>query len=90
MKRLEARIVGRVQMVMFRDFVRRKANKLGLAGMVKNEQDGSVFVVAEGREDALKMLAAYLRTGPMLARVDSADVRWLDAQGNFDGFRIVY
>ena len=52
-KEIEVIIRGRVQMVMFRDFTKRKAGSLGLTGTVKNLKDGSVCVVAQGDEDKL-------------------------------------
>ena len=38
-KQIECVIIGRVQLVMFRDFARRKARKLGIAGTVENLPD---------------------------------------------------
>ena len=49
-KRLECQVFGRVQLVMFRDFVTRKARARGIVGTVKNNPDGSVSVVAQGDE----------------------------------------
>ena len=60
-------ITGRVQGVGFRAFTRDAAAELGVSGWVKNCEDGSVELVAEGDVDAL---VARLREGPMLARVD--------------------
>ena len=53
MKRIECHIEGRVQMVMYRDFAMRKAKLLGLSGTVKNNDDGTVTLVAEGEEEQL-------------------------------------
>ena len=58
-KRLECRITGRVQLVMFRDFTQRKASSLGLFGTVENKKDGSVVVVAEGEESKLEQLLLF-------------------------------
>ena len=41
-ERLEVIVSGRVQMVMFRDFVQRKASSLKLVGEVQNLPDGTV------------------------------------------------
>jgi len=89
-KRLECYIFGRVQMVMFRDFARRKARKLKLAGTVKNLEDGSVFVAAEGEEEKLNAFLGYLKRGPVLARVERVEQKWLQATGEFSDFRILY
>ncbi|HET8574907.1 MAG TPA: acylphosphatase [Candidatus Paceibacterota bacterium] len=89
-KRIQCRITGRVQMVMFRDFTCRKARKLRLTGTVQNERDGSVRVVAEGEEDQLQKLIGLLHRGSVLSRVDDVEVEWLPATGEFLHFRIVF
>jgi acylphosphatase len=89
-KRLECNIVGRVQMVMFRDFVQRNATRLGLVGEVWNEEDGAVSLVAEGEEDALNTLHALVHRGPLLAHVESVQATWGAAVGAYSDFRIRY
>lgn len=77
-------------MVMFRDFARRKARSVGLTGTSKNEPDGSLTVIAEGEEEALKELIEHLHDGPVLSKVDKVEIKWSDATGQFDGFEIDY
>lgn len=89
-KCLEGIIYGRVQLVMFRDFVTRHAKKLGLAGRVKNNPDGTVWFVAEGDEEALRLLLERVRKGPMLSRVDRVEDTWKEATGQFSDFQIVF
>lgn len=90
MRELHAIISGRVQMVMFRDFTRRAARRLGLVGWVKNLRDGTVEVVAQGQAHALEELIAALHHGSMFSRVDSVDVEWREPIGQFQDFRITY
>ena len=68
------KIHGRVQGVGFRYSTYKKALSIGLKGYVKNLQDGSVFVEAEGDEDAMNEFIAWCRQGPPLARVTRLDV----------------
>ncbi|OGF58230.1 hypothetical protein A3B05_00740 [Candidatus Giovannonibacteria bacterium RIFCSPLOWO2_01_FULL_43_160] len=89
-KRITARIAGRVQMVMFRDFASRKARGLGLTGFVKNDADGSVKVVAEGDEDVLKQFIELLREGPLFAKVENIMVDWEEPTFEFTSFEIIY
>jgi acylphosphatase len=63
-------ISGHVQGVGYRDWVRRQALALGLAGWVRNLRDGRVESVASGGEEALARFVEALRKGPSLARVD--------------------
>ncbi len=89
-RRLECTIIGRVQMVMFRDFVTRKARALGLVGTVQNNPNGTVSVVAQGEEDSLKKLVVLLHKGPLLARVEKVEEHWSDPLGKFTSFDILY
>ena len=90
MKRLEATIYGRVQGVSFRYYTRREALRLGLAGWVANQRDGTVRVVAEGAETALQELLAFLHRGPRAAHVTRIDAGWREATGAFSTFEIRY
>lgn len=83
-------ISGRVQLVMYRDFVQRKASALGVAGEVKNLKDGTVEIIAEGKRAILEKLIETLHKGPVLARVDSVKVEWREPTGMFTGFSIRY
>jgi len=85
-----ARIVGRVQVVMYRDFVKRNARSLGIVGEVKNLPDGSVEVVAEGEKDALDSLLTAMKKGSLLAKVDDIQLQWQEPTGEYKGFSITY
>jgi acylphosphatase len=69
---------GRVQGVGFRWFVEAEAQRLGIAGWVRNNADGSVEVLAQGSREQLVGLRSRLREGPRAARVD--DVEELEAK----------
>ncbi len=90
MKALKAVVSGRVQLVMFRDFVERKASGLRLVGYARNLSDGTVEVIAEGEKEALDALALHLQKGPLLARVDGVAVEWVKPSGAYTGFSIQY
>jgi len=87
---IRAKIEGRVQMVMYRDFAQRKARAFDVVGYVKNLPDGTVEVVAQGTPDALKALIETLHEGSILARVDSVAVEWRAPSDRFDDFTISY
>lgn len=88
-RRLELRVVGRVQGVGFRMFVLDRARALGVSGWVANDAAGSVRIVAEGSEDRLLRLLAAVREGPPGARIDRADEAWRPSTSEFDGFTIM-
>jgi acylphosphatase len=89
-KRIECRVWGRVQMVMYRDFATRTARKLGLFGEVWNVSDGSVCVIAEGEEQSLEVFVARLQKGSLLSRVEKVLVEERDIQNNYTNFSIRY
>lgn len=62
---------GKVQGVWFRASTRDEALKLGLRGYACNLSNGDVEVLAAGEAAAIEALAAWLRQGPPLARVDA-------------------
>lgn len=66
---------GRVQGVGFRWNARKEARRLGLAGWVRNEDDGSVLVVARGEAGELDAFEGWLAEGPAAARVDAVERR---------------
>lgn len=86
--RMEAYVSGRVQGVNFRYYTRRRALSLGLRGVAENLPDGRVRVVAEGPEEALRVLLEFLREGPPLARVDGVQVSWSLREEGLEGFEI--
>jgi len=87
-ERLTAVVRGRVQGVGFRWFVVRSAEVLGLTGWVRNLEDRSVEVVAEGPSATLDQLTLALSEGPPGARVESIDQRRDPATGSFERFRV--
>ena len=62
-------ITGRVQGVGFRAFVEDEARMRGLAGWVRNRQDGSVEAVLLGDAAAVEAMLAACRRGPRAAAV---------------------
>jgi len=88
-ERLEATVHGVVQGVFFRYNTRLQAERLRLAGSVKNRPDGSVQVVAEGPRDRLEDLLAWLRAGPEAAVVDRVDAVWRPPDRSFETFTIL-
>ena len=83
-------IRGRVQLVMFRDFVRRKAKALGLCGFVRNNPNGTVTILAQGGKEKLDMLAVHLEEGPFLSKVESVSAAWRSLGQPYKNFTILY
>jgi acylphosphatase len=64
---------GRVQGVGFRYFVLRCAREHGVAGWVRNREDGAVEGEAAGAPEALAGFIAELRRGPRGASVAAVE-----------------
>lgn len=90
MKRVRVIISGDVIGVGFRSWVLHKAKELTLSGFVKNREDDTVEVVAEGHKEALDALLAACNKGPDVAWVERTHVFWQQATGEFVGFEVVY
>lgn len=69
-------VLGRVQGVGFRWFVRQQARRWGVRGWVRNLPDGSVEISAAGPPAALEGLMGGVRRGPPGA--DVTEIRTLD------------
>ena len=81
-KHLNIRVYGQVQGVFFRVSAIEKAKDLGLHGFVRNDPDGTVYIEAEGDEEALSLYLAWCRQGPAAAKVDRVEVE----DGSWVGF----
>lgn len=90
MQRVHLIISGTVQGVGFRSWAKWQAKKLNLSGWVKNRDDESVELVAEGAEGKLNELVKRCQKGPDASYVKNVDVSWLDATGAYDTFEVVH
>ena len=79
------RIEGRVQGVFYRASLIDEAERLGLAGWVRNRVDGSVEAVVQGAPAAVQALIDWAHRGPPRARVAAVHVSAVPAQA-FTGF----
>jgi DNA ligase D-like protein (predicted 3'-phosphoesterase) len=81
-KGIRATVRGHVQAVGFREAAVRRANELGVLGWVRNEDDGTVRVHAEGPPPAVDELLAFLERGPRAARVEAVEVEPVKVEGH--------
>ncbi|MHA2357460.1 MAG: acylphosphatase [Candidatus Heimdallarchaeaceae archaeon] len=89
-RRIVIRVYGIVQGVFFRANTRDFAQKLGLRGTVRNVHDGSVEIVAEGKEEVLNRLISFAKKGPPSAKVYNIELEWKDPKNDLPFFRIIY
>ncbi|HEY7726524.1 MAG TPA: acylphosphatase [Anaeromyxobacteraceae bacterium] len=81
-------VSGIVQGVAYRQSTVWEAERLDLAGWVRNLPDGRVEALAEGPRQRVEALVAWCWRGPPAARVSKVEVTWEPAAGDLAGFGI--
>lgn len=81
-KAIRARAHGRVQGVFYRQSTLQKADEFGALGWVRNEDDGSVSVHAEGGAGAVDQLLAWMEQGPPAAEVTAVEAEEVEVEGH--------
>jgi DNA ligase D-like protein (predicted 3'-phosphoesterase) len=81
-KSVRATVRGLVQGIGFRDATVKKAQQLGAFGWVRNAEDGTVLVHAEGSEEAVEQTLRFLEEGPPGAAVAAVEVEEAKVEGH--------
>jgi DNA ligase D-like protein (predicted 3'-phosphoesterase) len=79
---IRAVVRGAVQDVGFRQGTVRRAVTLGVRGWVRNGEDGTVQIHAEGLARAVEELAEFLNDGLPLARVSEVEIEQVPVEGH--------
>jgi acylphosphatase len=85
---IKANVTGKVQGVGFRQSCRQIARANGLYGWVGNRPDGSVDVFAQGGDESIDILVAWLWSGPPAARVSGVESESVAADNTLRDFFI--
>jgi acylphosphatase len=86
MMRLTAIVSGNVQRVGYRARVIDIANAFALKGMIENQKDGLVKIIAEGEEEKLRWFESAIDIKNALIRVSSIEKEYSQASGDFENF----
>jgi len=78
---LDVVVTGDVQGVFYRASMRAEADRLGVRGWVRNEDDGSVRAHLEGPPDVVDELVEWCGSGPPRARVEDVRTTVAEATG---------
>ncbi|MDM7939015.1 MAG: acylphosphatase, partial [Methanothrix sp.] len=88
MIRLTAYISGRVQRVGYRAKVISLAKEMDLVGIVQNQPDGKVLVIAEGeKKENLEKFASAIRIENAFIHVDDLSAEYTQGTGQYSTFR---
>jgi acylphosphatase len=91
MQEVEAEIIlrGKVQQVHMREYIFNRACELGVCGTVRNCEDGSVEIIAQGERNTLEKFIKLAKKGSVFARVEETEITWYDSiQDPFRDFSI--
>jgi acylphosphatase len=77
-------VEGSVQGVGYREFTRRAALRLSVAGWVRNRSDGAVEALVRGSPEGVEALIAEMRKGPRFAVVEKLSVIQRDETDGYD------
>lgn len=82
-------VTGRVQGVWFRQSTFEEAERAGLVGWVRNLSDGSVEVMLQGEDKAVRHVEAWLGQGPELATVADVQSEMVEVSDDLMMFSII-
>jgi acylphosphatase len=88
--RAHVTVHGLVQGVWFRQSTKDEADRLGVAGWVRNRPDRSVEAVFEGDRSKVEEIVGWCHRGPAGADVEKVDIAWEPYQQEFGHFEIRY
>lgn len=89
MKKIRMRVTGRVQGVGFRYMTKLVADEIGVAGIVRNEDDGSVYIEAVGSPEKIDSFIKAIESSPSPSgKVNSSKVEEDDSIENYLRFRV--
>lgn len=89
MKTLRILVYGRVQGVNFRNMAKDFAGKIKVKGSVRNREDGSVEIVAQGESKSLDEFIKWLNSNPGLSKVERIENVGIDGKKRFRDFEIL-
>lgn len=72
--RAHIKVFGKVQGVFFRGSAKIKAEEFAVIGWVKNCDDGSVEVMAQGEKKQVDQFIKWCKKGPPFAKVEKVEV----------------
>jgi acylphosphatase len=86
---LNITVAGKVQGVFFRASAKKRAEELGIKGMVKNLKDGTVYIEAEGEEPIIEEYLKWCWKGSITSKVTKVDSSSSDVI-NYTDFKIYH
>lgn len=83
-------VLGFVQGVGFRRFIKKNAINLGLTGWVKNLSDGRVEALVQGSKENIEKLVKICEKGTFFSDIKSVQIEWEKDSAKFLDFQILH
>jgi len=83
-------VIGFVQGVGFRRFIKKKAQVLGLKGWIKNLPDGRVEILAQGKKEQIETLIEIAQKGTIFSSIKGVVVDWQKDEKTLSDFEILF
>lgn len=88
LKQVRAIVHGEVQGVGYRYSVHHLSKDFKVAGFVRNLDDGTVEIQAEGEQSELQKFIEAVRIRDGYISVTGVDLKWREPEGKYSGFSI--
>lgn len=88
-KSIRLYILGIVQGIFFRAFVKENAEKYNVKGFVRNLEDGRVEVFLEGNIDDVDKMIEICKTGPKHSQIKDVEIK-IEKFQDFKTFKILH
>ncbi len=83
---IHLKVFGKVQGVSYRYWVKENAKELGVSGWVKNQDDKTVEIIANGNKEKIDIFIERCNTGSPNSEVRRLDKALIDQVGNGGSF----
>ena len=92
-ERIECRISAEKSNYDYLRWIKRSADKFEVTGIVFNNDDGSIGVIAEGEDTVLTKFSKKIMDGHpifnMITIVDNFSMKWHKATGEYKDFQVI-
>jgi acylphosphatase len=87
LKTVQVILSGRVQGVGMRFFINRNASKFEVNGYVKNQYNGTVFILMQADDKNIDLFMQYIKSHAP-GRIDTIDLTELDTSKKYSKFQV--
>ncbi len=88
MKQVSLKIFGQVQGVGLRYQTDMKARQFNVTGWARNENDGTVKILAQGDDKNINKLVTWLKSGESYAQIEKVEIEHEEVNVNYNSFNI--